>query len=189
MDKNKKLSKAIEYGSKFIAPEVIIESLDFENGMQVANFGCGTGYFAVPIAKKICPDGIVYALDVRREKLEVIESRARIEGITNIMTKKANLEAEKGSGLRNGSVDWVVAVNMLFQNSGKDRILLEAERILGKKGKMLIIEWEEKDLPIGPDRKNKISKKDLIKIAQKNKLKIVKEIEASNFHYGLVLGK
>lgn len=189
MDKNKKSSKSIEYGSRFIVPEAIVENLDFENGMKVANFGCGTGYFAVPIAKKIRPDGIVYALDVRREKLEVIESRARIEGITNIITKKANLEAEKGSGFRNESVDWVILVNMLFQNIGKDRILSEAGRILGKRGKILVIEWEDKEMPIGPDKKNKISKKELIKIAQNNGLRIIEEVEASNFHYGLILEK
>ena len=168
-------------------PNEIVEELDFGNGMKVANFGCGTGYFAIPIAKKISPSGILYALDVRKEKIEVVESRSRIEGISNIVTKNVNLEIKEGSGIKKGSVDWVIMINMLFQNSNKDSIFSEAKRILKKKGKILLIEWKEGDLPIGPDRKIKISKKQMIGMVGENGLKVKREVEASSFHYGLVL--
>jgi ubiquinone/menaquinone biosynthesis C-methylase UbiE len=187
METNKKLSINPAAGTTFTNPQNIIQNLDFRNGMKVANFGCGTGFFVLPIAEKIEPDGTVFALDVRKEKLEVVESQAKISGLTNIVVKRVNLEAKKGSGLSSGSADWVIIANMLFQNSNKDVILKEAGRILKKNGKILLVEWKEKNFPIGPKKSIKISREEMKKIAEKNNFEIIKEIEVSNFHYGLIL--
>jgi ubiquinone/menaquinone biosynthesis C-methylase UbiE len=189
MEENKKISGASMYGVKFISPETIIDQLEFKNGMKIADFGCGTGYFTFPMAKKVSPDGIVWALDVLPQKIESVESQAKLSGITNIITKRVNLENEKGSGLPKDSADWVVLVNMLFQNSSKDNILAEAKRVLKKAGSILLIEWDEKNLPIGPEGNLRISKKEMLEIIKKNNLRILGEIEASNFHYGLILRK
>jgi len=177
------------YGARFINPEIIIDQLGFENGMKVANFGCGTGYFAFPIAKKIGPDGMVWALDVLPQKIEVIESQAKLLGVTNIIAKRVNLEKEKGSGLPKESADWAILVNMLFQNNNKDAILAETKRVLKKTGNILLIEWDVRDALFGPKKDIKISKKEMLEIARKNNLEVLKEIEASNFHYGLILKK
>lgn len=187
MEKKIKQSSTAFFGTKFINPEDLIEKMDFKPGMKVANFGCGTGYFAMPIAKKVAPDGIVWAIDIRAEKLEVVESYARIFGVTNIIVRRANLEAERGSGISNSEADWVVMANMLFQNSNKNAILSEAKRVLKKDGRIFLIEWSEKDFPIGPNKRIKISQKEMIKIARENNLEVEKEVEVSNFHYGLLL--
>lgn len=187
MDDNKKTSSVSMDGTKFINPEYIIEKLELGNGAKVAVFGCGTGYFAIPVAKIVAPDGIVFALDVRKEKLEVIESQAKLLGITNMVAQRANLESEKGSGLPDASADWVIMATMLFQNRDKNAIFSEAKRVLKKTGKILVVEWNEKDLPIGPEQKIKISKKEMLEIARKNGFNATHEMEASNFHYGLIL--
>jgi ubiquinone/menaquinone biosynthesis C-methylase UbiE len=189
MEKNKKTGDVSMLGARFIDPGSVVNQLEFRNGMKVANFGCGTGYFAFPIAKKIGPDGIVWALDVLQQKIEAVESQAKLSGVTNIITKRVNLENEKGSGLPRESADWVILVNMLFQNSNKNSIFTEAKRVLKKAGRILLIEWDERNFPIGPDKELKIAKSEMIKIAKNNSLKVEKDIEASNFHYGLVLRK
>jgi ubiquinone/menaquinone biosynthesis C-methylase UbiE len=187
MEENKKTSGASMYGAKFISPETIIDQIELGNGMKIADFGCGTGYFTFPMAKKASPDGVVWALDVLPQKIETVESQAKLSGITNIITKRVNLENEKGSTLPKESIDWVILVNMLFQNGDKDAVLTEAKRVLKKTGKILLIEWDEKNLLIGPKEELKISKEEMIKMIEKNNLETVKEIEASNFHYGFVL--
>jgi ubiquinone/menaquinone biosynthesis C-methylase UbiE len=187
MEENKKTSSASMHGARFINPEIIIDQLGFENGMKVADFGCGTGYFTFPMAKKVGPDGMVWALDVLPQKIETVESQARLSGITNIITKRVSLENEKGSALPGESADWVILVNMLFQNSNKGAIFTEAKRVLKKDGRILLVEWDEKDLLIGPERSLKISKEEMLKIIKKNNLDVIKDIEASNFHYGFIL--
>jgi len=189
MKENKKTVGFSMLGTKFINPEEIIDRLGFKNGMKIADFGCGTGYFVFPIAKRVSPHGTIWALDILKQKIEIIESQAKLSGITNIIAKRANLEKEKGSSLPKESIDWVIMVNMLFQNDDKNSILTEAKRVLKKSGKILLVEWNEKNLLIGPDKKLKISKDKLINILEKNNLMISDEIEVSNFHYGLILKK
>ena len=75
-------------GIKFIDPEKIINQLEFKKGMKIADFGCGTGYFSFPIARKIDPDGTVWAFDVLKQKIEAIESQAKISGITILLQRE-----------------------------------------------------------------------------------------------------
>lgn len=173
----------------FSNPENIVEKLELQDGSVVADFGCGSGYFSLPIAKKIGEQGVVYSLDILPQSLETVISKAKSAGFNNIITKRVNLEKEGGSRLPDSSCDWVIMKCILFQNKNKEIILTEASRILKKGGKVLIIEWNMKDSTIGPEINLRISKEDLTEIIQKMGLSILKELPVSDFHYGLVLVK
>lgn len=176
-------------GEKFIDPEAIIGLLNLPQGIVVADFGCGTGYFSLPVARQIGGKGVVYALDILTDKLEVVESQAKTQGIANIVTKRVNLENKNGSKLEPESVDWVVLKDMLFQNKNKSQILEEAKRVLKPGGKVLLIEWKKGDTSIGPDMGLRISSEELKDLARKNELGVDREIDAGNFHCGLILVK
>jgi len=176
--------------TRFIDPLAILGQLEIEKGIKVADFGCGTGYFSLPIARKIGDEGVVHALDILPEKLEVVESQAKIGGITNIVTKRVNLENKEGSRLEGESMDWVIMKDVLFQNQkGKGQMLEEAKRVLRPGGKVLLIEWKKEDTTIGPDNKIRISKEEILKLVKESGLGISKEVEAGNFHYCLILIK
>ncbi|HPN96602.1 MAG TPA: methyltransferase domain-containing protein [Candidatus Moranbacteria bacterium] len=183
--------KDLPFGVKFINPEKVIEEMGVRSGMKIADFGCGTGYFSFPLAKKVGNQGMVYAFDILPSKLEAVESQAKLQGFINLVVKRANLELENGSKLGRESVDWVILVNILYQNSdeGKNKIIEEAKRVVKEKGNILIIEWNDLDSSVGPERKLRISKEKMVELANKNGLGIFKEIEISNFHYGLILVK
>lgn len=185
------LEKKLPLGVRFMDPAKIVDTLGIDEGMKIADFGCGTGYFAFPLAKKVGRKGLVYALDILNPKLEAVNSQAKLSGITNIITMKANLELSEGSGLKKESVDWVILVNMLFQNNreGRKKIINEAKRVLVKGGRALVVEWNESDISIGPDKDFRISKEDLTVMIHEYGLGVLKEIEIGNFHYGLILGK
>ena len=176
-------------GEKFIDPEAIIGLLNLPQGIVVADFGCGTGYFSLPIARQIGGKGIVYALDILTDKLEAVESQAKTQGVTNILTKRVNLENKNGSKLEPESVDWVIVKDMLFQNKEKNQILEEARLVLKPGGKILLVEWKKGDTAIGPDTGLRISAEELKDMARKNELAIDHEIDAGNFHYGVILVK
>jgi ubiquinone/menaquinone biosynthesis C-methylase UbiE len=183
---NKKIS--LEY-NQFIDPLFIIAQMEIIPGNIIADFGCGAGYFSIPLSQSVGKDGKIYAFDVLPQALESVESRAKLAGISNIITKRVNLENKKGSGLENESVDWVIIKDMLFQNHKKELILEEARRILKPEGKVLVIEWDEQNLAIGPEKKLRISAKELAKMIEKQKFSMEKVIKAGNFHYALVVAK
>lgn len=174
---------------KFVDPQSIVDKLEINLGMTVADFGCGAGFFSLPIAKKIGEEGRVYALDILPAKLESVESQAKALNLTNIITQRVNLEAPEGSKLEAESVDWVIMKDILFQNKEKDKILKEAQRILKKDGHILIIEWTKEDTNIGPEKELRIFKETLLELARKDGWIMDREIEVGNFHYGLILKK
>lgn len=176
------------FGAKFINPAEIIDALEIKEGMSVGDFGCGTGYFSFPLAKKVGQNGRVYALDILREKLETVESEAKVLGISNITTKRANLEMVGGSKLEDDSLDWICLVSMLFQNKDKKLILEEARRVLKKKGKLLIIEWNGNG-SFGPDKKLRVTQDEISNLGLDAGLSFSQEIEISHFHYGIILEK
>ena len=178
-----------EFRVKFINPRAIIAELEILPGMSIADFGCGTGYFTFPLAEKIKQTGRVYALDILTDKLETIESQAKLLGLSNIITKKVNLEAANGSKLEENSLDWIFLVNMLFQNKNNEIIIREAMRVLKPGGKILIIEWNEKDASFGPDDALRISQNKISELAQNSGLTVVKEIKISDFHFGIIFEK
>ena len=175
--------------SKFIDPPRVIDQLEMRSGIMVADFGCGTGYFSIPIAKKIGKEGVVYSFDIVPQKLEAVASQAKTLGITNIITKRVNLENEEGSKLGAESVDWVIMKDVLFQNKLKGNMFKEAKRILKPDGKVLVVEWKAGDSSIGPDSKLRVSRDEINSLVNENELVIIKDVEAGDFHYGLILAK
>jgi len=149
--------------TNFIDPDAILKQLDIPDDSIVADFGCGSGYFSMPVAQ-IVENGKVHSLDVLPSALESVESKAKISGISNVITKRVNLENEKGSKLEDNSMDWVIVKDMLFQNKNKNGILQEAHRVLKENGKVLVVEWSAKDYSFGPEKALKVSSEDLEKI-------------------------
>ena len=169
----------------FLKPNKIIEEFDIKEGIKIADFGCGAGYFTIFIAKAVGPKGKVYALDVLKTALESVRSKAKIEGLLNVETIWSNLEGVNGSKLENESMNLVLLANILFQSIKKAGIIKEVKRILKKNGKMIIIEWQKNQL-VGPPE-NLIVSKDLVRdLAEKEGLKLEKEFPAGDNHWGAI---
>jgi ubiquinone/menaquinone biosynthesis C-methylase UbiE len=177
------------FGLKFIDPREVLEQLDISEGIKVADFGCGAGYFSLALAKKIGEEGVVYALDILPQRLEAVNSSAKNLNLTNIITQRANLENTNGSELGENSMDLVVVKDMLFQNKKKKDILNEAKRVLKDGGQALVVEWRVENSTLGPERQLRISKEALLEIAQQIGFSILKELSVGSFHFGVLLVK
>ncbi|MCK4918860.1 MAG: methyltransferase domain-containing protein [Candidatus Pacebacteria bacterium] len=167
-------------------PDSIIEDLNIKDGMTVADFGCGAGYFTIPIAKIVKNSGKVYAIDVLNSSLESVSSKAKLYGLLNITTIRANVEAKGSLEIEDKSTDFVILANILFQTNDYDSVLNEAKRITKNDGKIVIIDWIPNKIPMGPKFEHCLSENDIKKLAIKNGLKAIKVINAGSNHYGMV---
>lgn len=172
----------------FLRPQQVIEELNIEKGMKIADFGCGAGYFTIPLAEQVGEEGKVYALDVLKTALESVRGRAKQEGLLNIQTIWSDLEAPQGSKLKDQAVDLVLVANILFQSSKKDDIFKEANRVLKKGKRMVVIEWK-KNQPMGPPEKLVVDKKTVQSLAEQRGFKFKKEFSASKNHWGMIFEK
>jgi ubiquinone/menaquinone biosynthesis C-methylase UbiE len=177
------------FKAKFVDPEFVVSQLDVKEGIKIADFGCGSGYFSLVLAKKVGKEGVIYALDILPQRLEAVNSSAKNLNLTNIITKRANLETVNGSGLDDESVDLVIIKDMLFQNRKKKDILIEAKRVLKNGGQILVVEWGKENMILGPERELRMTKEALLEISQQIGLNVLKEIDAGNFNFGVLFIK
>ena len=172
----------------FLHPEEVLKELEIKEGMKIADFGCGHGYFSVPLAKSVGQKGQVFALDVLKSALEGVESKAKIEGVSNIKTIWSNLEIEGASKLEDKSVDLVLLANILFQSQKKSEIITEAKRVLKNDGRIVIIEWMPQSF-LAPREGWLITEEEAENLAESQGFKLEKKFATGSHHYGLVFNK
>jgi len=170
---------------EFLSPNQILSQLDLKSTMVVADFGCGSGGWVIPLAK-ILEDGRVWAVDIQEEALSALESKLQLYRISNV--KKVVADIERGvSQISSSSLDLVLMSNLLFQVEDKKAVFEEAERVLKRGGKVLVVDWV-KNAPFGP-KEGVISPEEVKEIAQNVGFRFEKEIPAGGYHYALLFVK
>ena len=170
----------------FLDPITAVQNLGVQQGMNVADFGSGAGHFVLALATEVGRQGRVYAVDVRRDMLEIIEGHIRMNGIFQVVAVCADLEQENGSTLEPGSLDYVLCSNILHQVQHPENVIQEVSRVLKKDGKMVILEWEAGSF-LSP--KTLFTKERAEKLSKKHHFQNCSTIEAGDHHYGLVCSR
>ena len=119
----------------FIKPEEIIKNFEIRQGMVVADFGSGSGHYVLAIAKKMNNSGVVYAIDIQKNLLETIKSEAVKQHLSNVEIIWADIEGKEGTKLANGTLDFAIASNILFQINDKEALAREIKRTLKSGGR------------------------------------------------------
>lgn len=165
-----------------------LDALGITDGMKIADFGAGSGYYTIPAAKKVGVGGRVYAIEVVKEYVGKISSLAHNEGLRNIEAIWGNIEKLGGSKIRDEVVDRVIASNILFQiePEHRDNFCLEIKRVLKKGGRLLLVDWSD-DSPIGP--KALVKAADAEGLFTKVGFVVEKNFDAGDHHYGIIFKK
>lgn len=166
----------------------LISETGVQAGDRIADFGAGSGFIAIEFARAAGEKGELVAIDILEEPLEVLKSKARNLGLLNIRTIKSNLEKENGSTLEPGSINLIVAANLLFQVDDPEPIIKEAERILKLGGKIAVVEWQPEKMTSEEGHFLR-QPEEIKKLFEKHGFNFVKEFKPGINHYGLVFQK
>ena len=169
----------------FLSPLEVLSNISLTEETEAAEFGCGSGKFALLLAKQL-RHGKVYGIDIQNEPLIVLKKQADAKNLFNIETRRGNLEKVGGSGIGDRRLDLVLIPNLLFQVNDKKAVVQEAKRILKDGGKLLIVDWKPEAAILDTSRDDRISSEKIIEIADELDMELVKEFEAGAYHYGLV---
>jgi len=99
-------------------------------GQIFLDYGCGTGDFTIPAARKVSASGKVYALDYFSRQLEIVKDRTEKAGLTNVET----IQSSGVTGLPDRSVDVVWMCDVLHEIKERRAVLEEIHRILKDDG-------------------------------------------------------
>jgi len=170
----------------FAHPPHNVAQLQIEPGMTVADFGAGSGAYALEIGRRLEGSGHVYAIDVQRDLLKRIHNTAERNGLKTVRVIWADVEVPGGTKLAEKSVDLVLVSNLLFQISDKSRVLQEAARIARPHGRVALIDWSDSFGNMGPTKDAVVKKEAAIEIGREAGLQLEKEFAAGAHHYGLI---
>lgn len=186
-DKNNRHKLDNETRRQIMPPRETLERLGFTTGVDMADIGCGIGYFSIPAAEIVGPSTkIIYALDISEEMLEEVEKRANEAGVSNIRRIKSE---EYDLKLGDQSVGFALMSNVLHEIDDKQRYINEIHRIISDGGKLAIIEWEKVEGISGPPFDHRISYEETEKILSENGFKDCKRISIEQDHYGITAVK
>ncbi|MEA2088549.1 MAG: methyltransferase domain-containing protein [Patescibacteria group bacterium] len=184
------MENSFSNGSKLLNAEGILEKAGIEEGMIVADLGCGAnGYFCFPASHFVGDRGLVYAVDIRKTALDNIKSMVDFESVNNIKTVWANLEIYGLTKINSNFLDLGLLINVLFQSNQKFNILKETARLIKNKGKIVIVDWKKSNIALGPAVDLRVDKGDVQAIFHSLNIEQVDEFDAGKYHFGMIFQK
>lgn len=163
-------------------PDEILNAVELKHDLVAADLGCGSGYFTLPLARKVKK---VYGIDVQREMLNFLEDKLRKYGIRNIVPL---LSKPNEISLEDQGVDLLMSVNTLHEFGDKNKMIEEIRRVLRRGGKLLIVDFKKKETGFGPPVNIRISKTGAVKLFETKSFRLRKAKELP-YHYLLVFVK
>lgn len=106
------------------------------SGMTVLDYGCGNGFFSIPLSKMVGNTGKVYSVDIQEEMLDQLRIKIASSNISNITMIHAGYEKLNLPPL----LDLAIAVYVVHEIPDKVSFLKEMLELLHPKGKLLMIE-------------------------------------------------
>ena len=148
------------------------QQLKLAPGMTICDLGCGNGYWTLPMARDVGPDGRVLAVDIQREMLQKLRERSARVKVNNIEPILGKVD---DPNLPVGEVDLLLMVDVYHEFSHPESMLWGIRRSLNPTGVVALLEYREEDpsVPIKP--LHKMSKTQIMKEYKQNGFKLVRE--------------
>lgn len=164
-------------------PHEVIAALDLKPGEVIADIGSGSGYFTLRLAAHVGDSGRVYGVDIDPEMVRHLNRRVRDAGLRNVHV----LLADPDDPLLPEPVDRFLIVDTWHHIDDQAKYLALMRKLLKARGQLIVIDFQKKDLPVGPPLAMKVAREDLIRQVEANGFRLVKEHTFLPYQYFLVL--
>ncbi|MEE8129267.1 MAG: class I SAM-dependent methyltransferase [Vicinamibacterales bacterium] len=123
-------------------PAEVLAAMGLEPGDVVADVGCGSGYYARRIARRVQPGGRVYCVDIQPEMLEIMQQRAAAEDVTGV---EPILSTATDPRLAAGAIDWIIIADVYHEMSDPEPMLARMRESLAPGGQIALLEYRVED--------------------------------------------
>ena len=164
-------------------PDEVMKALALRPGEVVADIGSGPGYFSLRFARAVGETGRVYAVDISPDMIRALNHRLRDAGIRNVVPV---LGEPNDPLLPDASVDRFVIVDTWHHIEDRPAYLALLKRMLKPGGQVVHIDFQKRDLPIGPPLEMKISREELVQQMEAAGFKLSAEHAFLPYQYFLV---
>jgi ubiquinone/menaquinone biosynthesis C-methylase UbiE len=117
----------------------IVQALNLRPGTAVADIGAGTGFFTMLFAEAVGPRGRVYAVDIARNFVDSIRTRAKGLGLTQVT---GVVNTARSTLLPAYSVDLVFISDTYHHFEYPQSMLASIHAALRPKGEMVVVDFK-----------------------------------------------
>jgi ubiquinone/menaquinone biosynthesis C-methylase UbiE len=123
----------------FQKPERIL-GVRITPGMKVLDVGSAMGFFSLPLARMVGPEGRVLCVDVQEKMLRQLKRRARRAGLLDRLDPILSTPDSLTLDGRDGTVDFALAFAVVHEVPSPERLFTEIARALKLGGLLLVAE-------------------------------------------------
>ena len=167
-------------------PAEIMDALGIADGSVVADIGAGSGWFTIRLARRVGPQGIVYAEDVQQEMINAISRRVQREGFTNV---RPVLGLNYDPKLPPRALDAVLMVDAYHEVENRVTMLSNLAKALKPQGRLGIVDFKLDGTGPGPSSEERVSPDVVVKDAAQAGLKLIRQEPFLQYQYFLIFGK
>jgi ubiquinone/menaquinone biosynthesis C-methylase UbiE len=159
-------------------PDLIMDALGIGEGSVVADLGAGGGWFTVRLARRVGPNGMVFAQDVQSQMLEAIKRRVGREGLRNVEYVQGSPDDPR---LPPGRLDAVLIVDAYHELANPIKLLRNVSVSLKVTGRIGIVDFTLEGGGPGPPLNQRKSEESVIKEARQAGLRVVNRVNRESF--------
>jgi len=165
-------------------PDQIMDALRIAEGSIVADLGAGDGWFTVRLARRVGPNGLIYAEDIQQPMLEEISRRMQRE---NLAWVRPILGTATDPRLPPG-LDAILIVDVYHEMDDPVTLLKNAARSLRPNGRIGVVDFLPGGGGPGPAPDQRVDAKAVIRDAEAAGLRLIAEETVPPFEFLLVFG-
>ena len=168
-----------------------MDALRIFDGARVADLGAGGGWFTIKLARRVGPNGLVFAADIQRELVEYIERRMRREGLQNVRPVLGTATDPRLPP----NLDAVLIVDAYREMDNPARpemirtLLEHVARSLKPQGRLAVVDFLPGGGGPGPAREERVAPETIIRTVESAGLMLQARETVPPFLFMLVFGK
>ena len=168
-------------------PDRIMDALAIADASVVADVGAGSGWFTIRLARRVGPQGLVFAQDVQQEMLSAISRRVQREGLANV---KPVLGKGSDPHLPANTLDAVLLVDAYHEIEDRVTLLSNIAQSLKPQGRIGVIDFKlNGGGGPGPDAEERVSPDVVINDATRAGLRLVASETFLPYQYFLIFAR
>jgi len=164
-------------------PHEVLTALDLKEGETIADIGAGAGYFSFRFARHVGSSGRVYAVDVNPDMIVHMNRQIRDLGLDNVRTILASPDDPL---LPDHSVDRFFICETWHHIENHAQYLALMKEMLKPGGQVIVIDFQKKELPVGPPMEMKASREDVMHEFEQSGFRLAREHTLLPYQYFLV---
>jgi predicted methyltransferase len=167
-------------------PDRVMDALGIADGSHVADLGAGGGWFTERLARRVGPNGIVYAEDIQPAMIDAINRRKASRSLTNV---RPILGTADDPRLPDG-LHAVLMVDTYPQLANPVGLLKNVAKALAPNGTLGVVDFKpDGGGGPGPAREDRLDPQVIIRDAAAAGLKLRRHETFLRYQYLLVFGK